>query len=73
MPSATAYEVSPCIFGWIVRLAGESDFEMFEDKTVAIARARRLAGAQNAVVRVLSVSGHVDVEYPSDEGKAARV
>lgn len=72
MPKASVYEVSPTIFGWVVRMAGDSDFEMFDDKAVAIARARRLALPQNATVRVLSVSGRIDVEYPSDDGLRAR-
>jgi hypothetical protein len=68
MPKPTVYEVSPSIFGWVVRLEGDSDFEIFDDKTVAIARARRLAAPQNGAVHVLSVSGHIDVEYPSSAG-----
>ncbi len=63
MPKPLVYEVLPSAGGWVVRMAGDSQSETFEDKAVAVSRARRLAAPENALVHVLNANGGLEAEY----------
>ncbi|HZU85562.1 MAG TPA: DUF2188 domain-containing protein [Polyangiaceae bacterium] len=71
MPKPIVYEVAPSTEGWVVRMAGDSQSEGFEDKADAVARARQLAAREQAVVRVLTPAGRVEAEY-GPPGSGAR-
>jgi hypothetical protein len=65
MPSPIVFEVCPAGSGWVVRIAGDSMWELFDDKKVAIARARELMSREPyARTRVLGETGEVESEYP---------
>lgn len=63
MPKPLVYEVLPSNGGWVVRVASDSQSEMYEDKAVAVSRARRLAARENAFVHVLDANGGLEAEY----------
>jgi hypothetical protein len=73
MPKPIVYEVLPSPGeGWIVRMASDSQSEEFDDKTAAVARARRLAARDNALVQVLTAAGQLEAEYtPPEAGPRA--
>ena len=63
MPRPIVYEVFPSSGGWVVRMAADTETESFDEKAIAVARARRLAARENAIVRVFLPNGRVEAEY----------
>lgn len=64
--SRASYEVVPVDDGWMVRMAGNSHWEMYASKPEAIQRARKLGRQYDEWhVRVLTRNGTVEQELSS--------
>jgi len=62
------YVVAPDEVGWVVRLKGDSQTELFTSKEQAVQRARQLVSRYpSGTVTVLSGSGAVESAYVHDE------
>jgi hypothetical protein len=66
MPGVVLYEIVPASNAWVLRMAGDSQSEWFDNKADAIARARELLRRHTAtLVRVLNPAGAVESELSS--------
>ncbi len=63
MPKPLVYEIVPSSDKWVLRIAGDSLSEVFDDKAEALSSARRLAARHEGLVRVLAEGGRVEAEY----------